>query len=138
MGVTMGLPLFRPRTVSSEKLHTLMPRRNNDEIMVLLMRAKVLTRYDFAMRYFLLRLSSRCLERRHALSSAKLCLSTACPLREIDNIVQMGVDAPGERATGLHLLVVLLHKAFKVLFRSPLSIVDDAGPICASMQRRPN
>jgi hypothetical protein len=46
-----------------------------------------------ALRYFLLRLSSHCLERRHALRSAKLCLSTAYPLREIDNIVEMWVDS---------------------------------------------
>src|SRR5258708_35029523 len=54
MGVAIGLPLFRPRIVSSEKLPTFMPRRNKDEIMALLMRTKALTRYCFAIRYVLL------------------------------------------------------------------------------------
>ncbi len=50
----------------------------------------------------------------------------------------MGVDALGERATGLHLLAVFLHKVLKVLFRSPLCIVNNAGTVCASVQRRPD
>ncbi len=81
------------------------------------------------------RLSSRCAGRGDTLfpGRASRCLSTASPLKEIDDFVQMGVDALGERATGLHLIVVLLHKAFKVLLRSPLCIVDDAGTVCASV-----
>jgi len=34
--------------------------------------------------------------------------STVCPFREIDDFVKMGIDALGERATGVHLLAVLL------------------------------
>src|SRR5712692_7742586 len=62
--------------------------------------------------------------------------STVRLLREIDDFVKMGIDALGERATGVHLLAVLLHKALKVLLRSPLRIVDDAGAVGASVQRR--
>src|SRR5215469_10435279 len=62
--------------------------------------------------------------------------STLCPLIEIDDFVKMWVDALGERATGVHLLAVLLHKAAKVRLRSPLRVVDDAGAVCASVQRR--
>ena len=64
--------------------------------------------------------------------------SPASALKEGDDFVQMGVDTLGEWATGLHLLVVLLHKAITVLLRSPLSIVDDAGPVCASVECRPD
>src|SRR5436309_7062676 len=65
-------------------------------------------------------------------------LLTPSALREIDDLVKMGVKALGERATGLHLLAIFLHKTLKVLLRSPLCIVDDAGTVCASVQRRPD
>src|SRR5215467_5066842 len=132
-GVAIGFPLFRPRTVSREKLHTLMPRRNNDEITALLMRTKALARYCFAIRFLLLFAKPAfhwCDEREKRRGSTcsghrrlPLGQSTPSPLGEIDDLVKMGVNALGEWATGLHLFVVLLHKALKVLHRSPLGIV---------------
>jgi hypothetical protein len=59
-------------------------------------------------------------------------------LIEIDDFVEMGIDARSCLATGFHLLAMLLLKARQIRLRSPLGIVDNMGAIAASVQRCPD
>ncbi len=62
----------------------------------------------------------------------------ACPIIEIDHLVEVWIDALGERAESGELLAVLLQEVVPVRVGSPLRVVVDAGAVCASVQCRPD